>query len=200
MFVNFCLPSKRLWQINKNRKPHFQIFQSALSFKIMFTYKRNFMAQEAIMNYSLVTEHANLPFLCTSQQVRTREVQHTEAPSPTLPGQDGKPELTGGPGKLRRAEYSEVKAGGYKAYLPSMELPTSPLSGNPSKLLQLLLLRGLGSKESARINSLLVSTKHWARLRWAASEAVVLAVSPWGCWAGCAGSLLKPASSGTNFP
>lgn len=35
------------------------------------------MAQEATMNYSSVTECASRQLLCTSQQVRTCEVQHT---------------------------------------------------------------------------------------------------------------------------
>lgn len=62
------------------------------------------MAREAAMNYSSVTERASLQLLCTSQQVRTREAQHTEAPSPTRAGWDGDlSSLAGGPGKPRRA-------------------------------------------------------------------------------------------------
>lgn len=100
------------------------------------------------MNYSSVTECANIHFPCIFQQVCTCEVQHALAPHPPGPRWEGKLRLTGSSGKLRRAEHSKVKVGEYKAYLPCMELPASLLSRNQNKL-QSLILRSLVSKELA---------------------------------------------------
>lgn len=112
--------------------------------------------------------------------------------------QEGKLKLTGGPGKQRRAESSKVEVGGTQHFCLTWDwLPDSLLSRNQKKL-RSLALRSSIKRISMNWYGLLVSVQQPEGSPWDASEAVVLAVGPWGCWAGELGPSWSHSPQGTN--